>query len=92
MHDGSVATLKDVVAHYAAGGRSPRPKSDKVRGFVISPAETDDLVAFLRTLTDEKFLADPAFSNPLSNPDLRREERRGERTKSDPPEWLTGSH
>jgi cytochrome c peroxidase len=92
MHDGSIATLKEVVAHYADGGRSSRPKSDKVRGFAVSPAETDDLVAFLHTLTDEKFLANPAFSNPLSNPDLRRESQRGQRTKSDPPEWLTGSH
>jgi cytochrome c peroxidase len=90
MHDGSVATLKDVVAHYAAGGRSKRQKSDKVRGFAISPAEIDDVVAFLRTLTDERFLANPAFSNPLSNPDLRREDRRGQRTNSSPPEWLTG--
>ena len=71
MHDGSIATLKDVVTHYAAGGRTTRPKSDKVRGFAISPAETDDLVAFLHALTDEKFLSNPAFSNPLSNPDLR---------------------
>jgi cytochrome c peroxidase len=92
MHDGSVATLHDVVAHYASGGRHARPKSDKVRGFVISPAETDDLVAFLHTLTDDKFLTNPALSNPLSNPDLRREAQRGERTKSEPPEWLTGSH
>ena len=90
MHDGSIATLKDVVAHYAAGGRSNRQKSDKVRGFAISPAEIDDVVAFLRTLTDERFLANPAFSNPLSNPDLRREDRRGLRTNSSPPEWLTG--
>ena len=92
MHDGSIPSLKDVVAHYAAGGRTSRPKSDKVRGFAISPSETDDLVAFLHSLTDERFLTNPAFSNPLSNPDLRREERRGVRTKSDPPEWLTGSH
>jgi cytochrome c peroxidase len=92
MHDGSIATLKDVVSHYAAGGRSARPKSDRVRGFAISPAEIDDLVAFLHTLTDEKFLTNPAFSNPLSNPDLRREAERGERTKSEPPAWLTGSH
>ena len=92
MHDGSIATLKDVVMHYAAGGRSNRPKSDKIRGFAISPSEIDDLVAFLQTLTDDRFLANPAFSNPLSNPDLRREDRRGIRTKSDPPEWLTGAH
>jgi cytochrome c peroxidase len=92
MHDGSIATLKEVVAHYAAGGRSTRPKSDKVRGFSVTPAEIDDLVAFLHSLTDERFLTNPAFSNPLSNPDLRRESQRGQRTKSEPPEWLTGSH
>src|SRR5688500_442047 len=92
MHDGSIATLKDVVTHYAAGGRSPRPKSDRVRGFAISPAEIDDLVAFLHTLTDEKFLSNPALSNPLSNPDLRREENQEKRTNSELPAWLTGSH
>ena len=91
MHDGSIATLKDVVAHYAAGGRSARPKSDKVRGFAISPAETDDLVAFLHTLTDERFLTNPAFSNPLSNPDLRREDRRGRRTNQIRPNGSRGT-
>ena len=92
MHNGSIATLKDVVAHYAAGGGTTRPKSERVRGFAISPAETDDLVAFLHALTDETFLTNPAFSNPLSNPDLRRESQRGQRTNSEPPAWLTGSH
>jgi cytochrome c peroxidase len=92
MHDGSIATLSEVVAHYAAGGRRARPKSSRVRGFAISPTETDDVVAFLLSLTDEKFLANPAFSNPLSNPDLRREMQRGQRTNSEPPAWLTGSH
>ena len=90
MHDGSIATLTDVVAHYAAGGRYQRPKSDKVRGFAISPSETADLVAFLETLTDYKFLTNAALSNPLSNPDMREELKRGNRTKSDPPEWLKG--
>ena len=90
MHDGSIATLEDVVAHYASGGRTPRPKSDKVRGFAISASETGDLVAFLESLTDDKFLTNHALSNPLSNPDMREELKRGERTKSDPPEWLKG--
>lgn len=92
MHDGSISTLPDVVAHYASGGRYTRPKSDKVRGFAISPSEIDDLVAFLHTLTDDTFLTNPAFSNPLSNPDLRRETQRGQRTNSEPPAWLTGAH
>jgi cytochrome c peroxidase len=92
MHDGSIATLTDVVAHYAAGGRYPRPKSDKVRGFAMTPAETADLVAFLESLTDHKFLSNPAFSNPLSNPQITRDSLLGERTKSELPAWLTGSH
>ena len=64
MHNGSIATLRDVIQHYARGGK-PRPeKSDRVRGFVISPAEIDDLVAFLESLTDQQFLTSPAFGNP----------------------------
>lgn len=64
MHDGSMWTLKDVVQHYARGGRQRPEKSDRVRGFAISPEETDDLIAFLQSLTDDRFLKNPAFSNP----------------------------
>lgn len=64
MHDGSVATLRDVVAHYARGGKPREGKSERVAGFSISASETDDLVAFLESLTDEKFLTNPAFSEP----------------------------
>jgi cytochrome c peroxidase len=67
MHDGSLPTLNDVVAHYAAGGRGTRPKSDRVRGFTISQSETDDLVAFLESLTDARFLTNPAFSDPRAS-------------------------
>ena len=90
MHDGSMETLKDVVTHYANGGRYQRPKSDKVRGFSVRPSDVDDLVAFLETLTDHKFLTDHSLSNPLSNPDMREEMKRGGRTNSEPPEWLKG--
>ena len=67
MHDGSLATLKEVIAHYAAGGRSPRPKSDKLRGFAISASETDDLVAFLESLTGSNvgMLVEDALSEPI---------------------------
>jgi cytochrome c peroxidase len=64
MHNGSIGTLKDVVQHYARGGHTRPEKSDRVRGFTISSSETDDLVAFLQSLTDDAFLANPAFSNP----------------------------
>jgi cytochrome c peroxidase len=64
MHDGSIASLREVVAHYARGGRSREGKSSRVAGFSISSPETDDLVAFLESLTDEKFLTNPAFGDP----------------------------
>jgi len=67
MHDGSIATLEEVVAHYARGGRAggtSRMKSPLVAGFAITDSETRDLVAFLRSLTDEAFVADPRFSDP----------------------------
>lgn len=80
MHDGSIATLEEVVAHYAAGGRtlssgphagvgSQNPyKSGFIVGFTLPPADTAALVAFLRSLTDEAFLTDPHLSDPWGPP------------------------
>ena len=68
MHDGSVATLKDVVAIYARGGRTQSPLKDELlQGFELTPDESADLVAFLRALTDEAFLVDPRFGDPWSD-------------------------
>jgi cytochrome c peroxidase len=80
MHDGSIATLPEVIRHYAAGGRviasgpfagdgriSPL-KSGLVRGFALTDAEAADVLAFLEALTDERFLTNPAFSNPGLDP------------------------
>ena len=61
MHDGSLATLEDVVDHYDRGGNghpAPIPRSSRWR---FRPAEKADLLAFLRALTDEAFLADSAL-------------------------------
>jgi cytochrome c peroxidase len=76
MHDGSAATLDDVIDHYAAGGRridtgpqagdgaqSPL-KSEFVNGFELTPDQRADLHAFLESLTDEAFLADPRLGDP----------------------------
>lgn len=76
MHDGSIPTLEAVVDHYAAGGRtihagpnkgvgSTNPyKSGFVKGFTLTKQEKADLVAFLRSLTDEAFLKNPKFRAP----------------------------
>ncbi|MDP5214558.1 di-heme enzyme [Pseudoalteromonas tunicata] len=77
MHDGSVATLADVVDIYAAGGRNVTQgdyigdgrqnshKSPFVKGFELSESEKTDLLAFLNSLTDQAFLTNAAFSNPF---------------------------
>ena len=72
MHDGSIATLHDVLrAHYARAGRavhagrSANPlRSEFIAGFEISETEIADVVAFLESLTDERFLRNPAHRNP----------------------------
>lgn len=76
MHDGSLATLNDVIDFYSAGGRviaeGPRAgdgrahpgKSPFVRGFTLTAQERQDLLAFLASLTDETFLSDPQLADP----------------------------
>jgi cytochrome c peroxidase len=76
MHDGSIATLGDVLEHYASGGRTiaagpyrgvghDNPnKSRNVEGFPMTEEDKRDLLAFLESLTDTAFLRNPALSNP----------------------------
>lgn len=54
MHDGSLATLEDVVEHYA-GGLIERPSlaPTVVRHLSLTPVEKASLVAFLKTLSSE---------------------------------------
>ncbi|MBK6427872.1 MAG: hypothetical protein IPF82_17310 [Blastocatellia bacterium] len=79
MHDGSLATLDDVIDHYEAGGRvihSGKSAGDGranpyknlfVKGFKLTPEERRELITFLMTLTDESFVTDSRFSNPFAS-------------------------
>lgn len=60
MFDGSLASLGDVIDHYAAGGAGNHNQSPLVTGFLLSQQDKDDLIAFLKTLTDTDFLNNPA--------------------------------
>jgi cytochrome c peroxidase len=51
MHNGSLATLKDVVEHYDRGGVDRPSRSDLVKPLGLTGQEKADLVAFLETLT-----------------------------------------
>ncbi len=65
MHDGSIATLEEVLDHYAAGGKMDHPNKSRIlHHFPLSDSEKHDLVEFLRSLTDEELLHDPRWSNP----------------------------
>lgn len=77
MHDGSIATLEEVLDFYASGGRnitsgpfagdgraSPL-KSDLITRIDLDAQEKADLVAFLRTLTDDNLLTSSRFANPF---------------------------
>ncbi|HEY7772017.1 MAG TPA: MbnH family di-heme enzyme [Marinagarivorans sp.] len=77
MHDGSIATLREVIEHYARGGRliergpfagdgknSPL-KSGLIRGFEASEEEMQAVVSFLESLTDYEFINNPAHANPF---------------------------
>jgi cytochrome c peroxidase len=57
MHDGSLRTLEDVVAHYAKGGSGSERQNDLVHELDLTADEQRALVAFLRALTDDAFVA-----------------------------------
>ena len=76
FHDGSAASLDEVLEHYAAGGRltvdgpdagdgSRNPlKNPLVLGIRFTGTERADLLAFLDSLNDPGFVANSAFSDP----------------------------
>lgn len=69
MHDGSMATLEEVIRHYEQGGRQRGPHtSPLLAGFRLTARERADLLAFLHTLTDESLTRDPRFANPFPTP------------------------
>lgn len=76
LHDGSAATIDDVIAIYARGGRlvatgpfagdgaaSPL-KSRFVTGFTLTTGEQADLITFLSSLTDRELVEDPSLASP----------------------------
>lgn len=62
MHDGSMPTLEAVVEHYNSGGKQHPNKNALLQPLGLTAAEKADLVAFLRSLTDESFVNNPKFS------------------------------
>ncbi len=64
MHDGSIKTLEQVVAHYNGGGKFHKSKnSNLIKPLGLKDQEQKDLVAFLKTLTDYDFITNKIYQN-----------------------------
>ncbi|QYF95717.1 hypothetical protein KY495_11510 [Massilia sp. PAMC28688] len=83
MHDGSLASLEDVVAFYQRGGIDNPARDPLLRPLQLGEQEKADLSAFLRSLTGDKIDALAAAArrgsggHPLP-PDTTATARRGE--------------
>ncbi|WP_080058514.1 cytochrome-c peroxidase [Spirosoma aerolatum] len=67
MHDGRFATLDQVIEHYRTGVQDsptldPALKANGQLGVSLTDAQKNQLVAFLKTLTDNTFISNRAFS------------------------------
>ncbi len=61
MHDGSLASLSEVIDHYSSGGHDHINRSEKINPFSLTANEKEDLILFLKSLTDHEFLNNPLF-------------------------------
>jgi len=64
MHDGSMATLEEVIGHYNSGGHPAINSNVNVRPLGLTERDKADLLAFLHTLTDTSFIHHPDFQRP----------------------------
>jgi len=68
MHDGSLATLEEVIEHYSSG-IAAHPNLDlglEPGGFGYDQAEKDALLAFLKTTSDEGYTTAVKYSDPFN--------------------------
>lgn len=75
IHDGRFKTLEEVIEHYnehivEGPFTSPKVRQNNhptVKGLSLTKNEVQDIVAFLKSLTDEAFVKDIRFSDPFKN-------------------------
>ena len=84
FHDGSAASLTEIIDSYAGGGRkisegiykgdgSKNPyKHPLIAGFSINEADKINLISFLQSLSDTGFINNPAYQNPFSGDETKK--------------------
>ena len=71
MHDGRFKTLEEVVDHYSdnvnysSPNLHPQMSIHGGKQLNLSQQQKDDLLAYLRTMTDKVFITNPKYSNPF---------------------------
>ena len=84
FHDGSAATLTEVIEAYANGGRKIEEgiykgdgsknsfKHAFIKGFSITPEDKINLISFLQSLSDTDFINNPAYQNPFTGDETKK--------------------
>lgn len=71
MHDGRMKTLEEVIEHYNIHVKKSSTLDDLLQyniqpgGLALSAQDKADLIAFLKTLTDDTYLTNPAYKSPF---------------------------
>lgn len=70
MHDGRFQTLEQVIDHYNEGIKvsstaDPTVLNTKDTGLFLTAQDKEDLINFLKTLTDETFLTEASYKTPF---------------------------
>lgn len=78
LHDGSAATLEDVVSLYEnAGQHTNETKNDQkhppVKRFRLNSQEKKELIAFLLSLSDSTLCRNPDYANPFPDDETKRQ-------------------
>jgi len=65
MHDGRFKTLEEVIEHYNSGGHASSTVSPGMKnrqyGLLLTQTEKDNLLAFLKSLSDPSFITNPEY-------------------------------
>ena len=67
MHDGQLLTLEAIIEHYNSGGKPFINKDTLMRPLFLTDTEKQDLINFLKSLTDWELINNPKFKNPHLN-------------------------
>lgn len=84
FHDGSAASLAEVMDAYSSGGRQIEMGIDKgngqmnpykhplISGFAITESEKINLIGFLLALSDTSFVTNPNYQNPFTADETKK--------------------